>query len=646
MSLSEGVNQNRPPSQPLAQPGPQGPQGAQGQPQVGQGLLQGQPVQQAPVNQGMAQQIPQGRQRANAMLVPQQVQPGPLGPTAQEVVKGMLPTAQALRESIGTDPRKDVKLGPITFAQSTHYKDVLGQLEALHDTVGRVPAQPTATDLGTVIAQIEVLDRSLESYASGSKTTHHEPMAKLREAAQEQADALRRLQGEMAQGKPWPQGLSLPHALAYLAANPRLTLDELGVACRHGLTAADVKAYADSRVSLTEANMPTGMRLHGELTRLGSGATATVYKGNFVTGPGLPMQGVLKADQLPDHLPPGAEAIGIDPAKPNFALRNVATSKLNDLLGFKLVPHTELFLHDGKLCTVMGLAKGKSPMVTGDFTMKLTPGQIDTLGRDPALLKQFANANGWIDARIEDGKLRVVNTATYEDFDDQGAIVQKQNERDTVVAFDFKDPNLRRELTRLQWFDILCGQADRHAHNYFVSRDPLDGKMHVTAIDNDMAFGKLSQNGNSLQGQRGLNGAKMPEVIDQETADALMKLDPRDVQQALSGMLSPEEIQATLQRLADIQRQIPILMGGGQVYTTDYEWTTPECDKALGVPDFKAVDQRIQQIGKGFSFGMPQMAKMLDATQVSSYVARDQTVTTLAISYKSDMPTIFPEQMQ
>ena len=44
-----------------------------------------------------------------------------------------------------------------------------------------------------------------------------------------------------------------------------------------------------------------------------------------------------------------------------------------------------------------------------------------------------------------------------------------------------------RQLNRLQWFDAITGQGDRHSNNYFVHVGK-DLKVTVKAIDNDMSF--------------------------------------------------------------------------------------------------------------------------------------------------------------
>ena len=48
--------------------------------------------------------------------------------------------------------------------------------------------------------------------------------------------------------------------------------------------------------------------------------------------------------------------------------------------------------------------------------------------------------------------------------------------------------NLRRELNRMQWLDLVTGQADRHDANYLVHVDPKTHAVTVKGIDNDAGY--------------------------------------------------------------------------------------------------------------------------------------------------------------
>ena len=49
---------------------------------------------------------------------------------------------------------------------------------------------------------------------------------------------------------------------------------------------------------------------------------------------------------------------------------------------------------------------------------------------------------------------------------------------------------LMRKANRLEWFDLLTGQGDRHGKNYLVEVD-ADGNTSLKGIDNDACFGKF-----------------------------------------------------------------------------------------------------------------------------------------------------------
>ena len=48
--------------------------------------------------------------------------------------------------------------------------------------------------------------------------------------------------------------------------------------------------------------------------------------------------------------------------------------------------------------------------------------------------------------------------------------------------------DLRRELNRMQWLDLVTGQTDRHHANYFVHVDPETHAVTVKGIDNDAGY--------------------------------------------------------------------------------------------------------------------------------------------------------------
>ena len=56
------------------------------------------------------------------------------------------------------------------------------------------------------------------------------------------------------------------------------------------------------------------------------------------------------------------------------------------------------------------------------------------------------------------------------------------NERRKILA------DIKRELNRLQWLDLVTGQADRHDSNYFIHVDKETHKVTIKGIDNDAGY--------------------------------------------------------------------------------------------------------------------------------------------------------------
>ncbi len=122
---------------------------------------------------------------------------------------------------------------------------------------------------------------------------------------------------------------------------------------------------------------------------------------------------------------------------------------------------------------------------------------------------------------------------------------------------NLENPVTAEGLQKLQVFDWISGQVDRHPGNYYI--DPENGQ--VLAIDNDCSFGVNSvPTGIDVRSQPRLglvvpnNGSlmlRMPDVIMESIKDQIVDLfnQPKIFQETLAQYISPEEIAATLKRL-------------------------------------------------------------------------------------------------
>jgi hypothetical protein len=117
----------------------------------------------------------------------------------------------------------------------------------------------------------------------------------------------------------------------------------------------------------------------------------------------------------------------------------------------------------------------------------------------------------------------------------------------TPDAIKKDDPVLMSKLSALEMIDFLAGQADRHQGNYMIQVDHSGNVLGLTGIDNDMSFGTKSAADMARRGARELPSVGL--YFDQDMANKILALDPALVKIALSDLLTPEEVQATLDRL-------------------------------------------------------------------------------------------------
>jgi hypothetical protein len=148
----------------------------------------------------------------------------------------------------------------------------------------------------------------------------------------------------------------------------------------------------------------------------------------------------------------------------------------------------------------------------------------------------------------------------------------------------FTNPDVRREVTKLQMLDHLVGQGDRHGNNYFINVDS-NGKVTVTGIDNDQCFGKDLHDPNGIayaktDQSKGFRGTLMPPVIDTEMAKAFEDMKPEDLEASLTGKLTPAEIAAAKDRLAGIKSHIAKLRSQDMIISPN-EWDSDKVSNTL-----------------------------------------------------------------
>lgn len=115
---------------------------------------------------------------------------------------------------------------------------------------------------------------------------------------------------------------------------------------------------------------------------------------------------------------------------------------------------------------------------------------------------------------------------------------------------------LQRHLSKLQLLDNLAFQVDRQNSNYYISFDQTGNVTGITGIDNDMALGlrdDIDAQGDADQAEQypGLSA-----LVDEELAEKIIALDVDILRVAMADLLSLEEIDALVSRLAKLQTHL------------------------------------------------------------------------------------------
>jgi hypothetical protein len=236
-------------------------------------------------------------------------------------------------------------------------------------------------------------------------------------------------------------------------------------------------------------------------TQLGQGGVNTVYKHKYT---GETHDQVFKEEQDYDvatGLHPATEE-GIPAQNPNFAKRSVAMYKLAQALRTDVISKTAFAVSDGKFGTVQVMSTGKA----------------------------------------------------FEKLSD--------TERTTVKD----DPAFQSAFSKLQMIDIIAGQMDRHQGNYYVEFDPTTGNFAaLRGIDLDLAFGHKTK-ATSGKFKAGVLGAGNKQIkhFDKQFAEMLIALNPQVIRDALAGLLTDQEINATVTRLKDLTDYLKEVQAGNK----------------------------------------------------------------------------------
>ncbi len=380
-----------------------------------------------------------------------------------------------------------------------------------------------------------------------------------------------------------------------------IALRRTGVKPRPGLKAGD----------FTDTN------LKAPLTPLGSGAVNTVFSATYketskkgrITTPTF--GGVYKTELHKDQTDPEKDSKIPDKDR-NYSARNVAMSRLNELLGLDVIPRTEFAINEGYFGTVMGkVENGEHALKEIDVevpyqqkpTMPTTPldkqnPTQEWLQYDMDRLKRtkWEQADGTIDMRndklnpLDDQNYKQSGSPRYRSDDPNDNTIIKHEDASTEVNYD--DPNLMKGLSNLQLIDAIAGSSDRHISNYMLVRGKKGKVKDVKGIDNDFSFGDTTID--ELKGKPGRKNLGIPAIVDKDVAERIIQIDPAKVKAILEPLLEAKEVTAAVKRFQDVVVALTKLKQNNQLIKN---WHDPSLPTQMSDPSTSYVgrDKEIVQ---------------------------------------------------
>lgn len=321
---------------------------------------------------------------------------------------------------------------------------------------------------------------------------------------------------------------------------------------KKNLILAEKEAKGNKEGAMDEARHGTFGMYKGRVNNanFGAGAMGSVAQVDYKDEKGEDFKGVFKAEpeKLPDN-DGGISALGVSENTPNLSMRSVAASRLNELLGMKVIPKTELAFHEQfGFGQVMALASGHSPK---------SKVKVEIEDADEEKIK----------------KIEEVLRQEEREFGPQSKVVRSKSSSGQVKAFleenityetDWDHPILKRELANLQLLDGLIGNIDRHCENYFIEVDAFGNPRGILGIDNDLTFAHNKNDPTEIAFSQGHN-AGLPPAVDAHTAEKFCSVTEAQVRKAVAGLLNKLEIDTLVVRLKSIQTKLSEMKDGEYV---------------------------------------------------------------------------------
>lgn len=501
---------------------------------------------QHPVRAGSLQNLPPPRARALPtppvnLINAQPIGPGQPGYVAPPTANNPAPTltkpptaarmmtSEGLVQEMGHKPKVGLSAGGHQIRNSDRYRAVLTSLNAYNRELGstRIPSDGTARVrmVKALDSQLVTLDRAASDHLA--KHPNNAAMQKLKAEIVVERNLLRAVLDDARFGD---------HTLN---SNRGFTVQQAMELRRYGIEPS-------SQITFDEAHTDDQIKKSNE--KFASGNANSVAKITYNDG----QTKVLKQEAMQRANMKIDIASGLDANQPHYGNRNIATAKLDTLLGTGVAPKTEYVIHNNRLCSTMDFAAGVSG--SGQKrTVKLAEDHriYKAIKKDLEHVKQG-------DFGVSD--LREMYKGYRIEIGRNNKLVKVEQERLVPYDINYNNPGLAKAMNNLEWLDYLTGQGDRHSGNFILSMGK-DGTFHgLVAIDNDASFGaQLDDPDKFLErdketrkaglGGLGYHGVGMPLLIDRQLADKLRAPGAwNQIETALKGLLTDAEVAAAKAR--------------------------------------------------------------------------------------------------
>ena len=558
--------------------------------------------------------------------------PDTRSPELQSAIDKRLLTSEELERKLGHRPKKDRKLGLFTRKKSPRYKQLETALNDFH-SITDIPLEQFTQDLR------ENLNEKLRDVITAAETYRKKYDGKTASGKAQVAV----LDGLIAEAQKLHDDKSLDAIMTdpgFDSVKNRITLDQAFIVKQHGIPFADCDfdhhndQFLDRNASRDSAD---------------SGAINSVDKLVYPDGTYFFKPEQEKAPDIPSDL---AISLNIDDKDPRYGNRNIASQFITEALGLSQVPKSKFVFHNDRIGLLMEEAQGHPPYSDTPIDPTDRP-QYDALKqRSQTLNDKLADAvNRWNAHELSDndllkmGYVRVnrnwrPDTGITDKIDEYYKAIKDPDSllaplNDWLPAIGFKKTGgkwmliadkrkmtppwplgtppsedqqaaLHKQLNGLEWGDIVTGQGDRHPFNYFVKMD--ENGVNVTGIDNDFSFGKNESDipgpAEGGKGLHGYNGTGAPRLIDQATFFKLTQLYnnfEQEIRPKLSTLLTPEEIEATAERIEKLAQHALSLRRDGFLVEDWKTWRSPDAEHKTASEYLAGLDENSNLFRRDFS---------------------------------------------